>query len=166
MLSDAMDKFCCEVADQLEACGIHAVQGMDTAPRKVWDGPVAAVSLCRAECVSSGFQDYLGGGIDANGREFELYGKAMDLTMSLDLYAPRNGGETACRLALSLLAETVLCFGLGGLDVWKLDTDPVEFLERDGLYRLPVRCLCKGWLAARRDTAEGFFDFEVRGRRI
>lgn len=166
MISGALDIFCCKAADLLEECGIHAVHGMDAAPRKAWDGPVAAVSLSRVECVSGGFQDYLGRETDPNGREYELYGKAVDLTLSMDLYAPRNGGETACRLALSLLAETVLCHGLGGLQVWQLDTDPVEFLERDGLYRLPVRCLCKGWLVACRDTDEGFIDFEVRGRKI
>ena len=41
-----------------------------------------------------------------------------------------------------------------------------EFLEKDGLYRLPVTCLCKGWLVARVDNGGAFVDIEVRGRTI
>ena len=42
----------------------------------------------------------------------------------------------------------------------------MEFLEEDGLYRLPVRCRCKGWLVAREDDDGAFVDIEVRGRKI
>ena len=44
----------------LNEYGIYAVTAMDPAPRKGWDGPVAAVSVSRVVCAPGGFRDYLG----------------------------------------------------------------------------------------------------------
>ena len=150
----------------LEEYGVHAVTAMDPAPRRKWDGPVAAVSVSRAVCAPGGFWDYLGVHTDPDsGTEWELYGRGVELTLSLDLYAPRDGGEQACQEAMGLLTEAVTCRGLGGLSVQEVNAGRVEFLEKDGLYRLPVTCLCKGRLVARMDSGGTFADIEVRGRK-
>ena len=48
----------------------------------------------------------------------------------------------------------------------EIHSGAVEFLERDGLYRLPVKCTCKGWLVAAVDSSGAFVDFEVKGRKV
>ena len=155
------------VVELLGEYGLYAVTAMEPDSRKRWDGPVAAVSLNRVVCAAGGFRDYLGlrDNTDTGGQD-ELYGRAVELTLGLDLYAPRDGGESACQQALGVMAEALTCRGAGGLSVQELYTEPVEFLERDGLSHLPVRCLCKGWLVAAVDSSGAFVDFEVKGRRI
>lgn len=151
----------------LEEYGLCAVTAMEASPRKRWDGPVVAVSLSQVACSGSGFQDYLGLQKDPEtGKQAELYGKSVELTMALDIYAPRDGGEQACQEALGTLAEAVTCRGLGGLSVREVSAGRVEFMERDGLYRLPVSCLCRGWMVARMDDSGAFVDFEVKGRMV
>lgn len=155
------------VVELLREYGLYAVTAMEPDSRRSWDGPVAAVSLNRVACASGGFQDYLGlRENEDTGRQEELYGRAVELTLGLDIYAPRNGGESACQQAVGVMAEALTCRGAGGLSVQELQTETVEFLARDGLYRLPVKCLCKGWLVAVVDSSGAFVDFEVKGRRI
>lgn len=156
-----------DAVELLNEYGVYAVTAMDAAPRKRWDGPVVAVSLSRVVCAAGGFRDYLGLRTDPDtGQESELYGRGVELTVALDIYAPRDGGEQACQETMAVLAEAVACRGLGGLTALELNGGRVEFLEKDGLYRLPVTCLCKGWLVARVDAGGAFVDFEVRGRKI
>lgn len=124
-------------------------------------GPVAAVSLSGVRCAPGGFQDYLG---MKNGDE--LYGRRMELTLALDLYAPRSGGESACQAAFTALAEALVCGDLAGLPAEEITAGQVEFLAKDGLYRLPVTCRCGGWMVARVDDSGAFTDFEVEGKSI
>lgn len=146
---------------------LHAVTAMEAESRKRWNGPVVAVSLQKVVCAAGGFKDYLGLRDNADtDMPDELYGKAVELTLGLDLYAPRDGGESACQQAVCVMAEALTCRGIGGLTVQELETGTVEFLERDGLYHLPVQCRCKGWMVAVVDSSGAFVDFEVKGRRI
>lgn len=147
--------------------GLYAVAAMEPDSRKRWDGPVAAVSLHKVVCVPGGFQDYLGLRENPDtGNQEELYGRAVEITLGLDIYAPRDGGGGACQQGACLMAEALTCRGVGGLTVEEFETGPVEFLERDGLYRLTARCLCRGWMVAAVDSSGAFIDFEVKGRRI
>ncbi len=166
-MTGALNSLRCSVVELLRQCGLYAVTAMESDSRKRWDGPVAAVSLSRVVCASGGFQDYLGlrDNRDTGGQD-ELYGRAVELTLGLDIYAPREGGESACQQALGVMAEALTCHGAGGLSVQELQTQAVEFLERNGLYRLPVKCTCKGWLVAAVDSSGAFMDFEVKGRNV
>lgn len=151
----------------LREYGVEAVTAMEPDSRKCPDGPVAAVSLQQVVCAPGGFRDYLGQRKNPHtGAMEDLYGKEVELTLSLDLYAPRWGGEGACLDAAALMAEALACRNIGGLSAREIRTGQVEFLERDGLYRLPVRCTCKGWMVAAVDDSGTFADFEVKGSRI
>ena len=156
-----------DAAALLREYGLHAVTAMEGDSRRRYDAPVAAVSLHRVVCAAGGFRDYLGCRKNPHTGEMdELYGKGVELTLSLDVYAPRGGGESACREAAEIMAEALACRGIGGLSVREWQTGQVEFLEREGMYRLPVSCTCKGWLVAVADSAGAFVDFEVKGSRI
>lgn len=151
----------------LREYGVQVVAAMEPDREKRWLAPVVAVALSRAACASGGFKDYLGLKTDeADGAVYELYGKAAELTLSLDIYAPRDGGESACQQTLEVMTEAVLCRGIGGLTALELEAGRTEFLEQDGVYRQPVSCRCRAWLVAAVDQAGAFVDFEVKGRRI
>ncbi|HIT02587.1 MAG TPA: hypothetical protein IAC21_07185 [Candidatus Enterenecus merdae] len=165
-MSGGLDRLRRAVVTALNEGGLPAVAALEPEARRRWDGPVAAVSLVQVRCAPGGFQDYLGVEIDVQtGAQQERYGRTAELTLALDLYAPRSGGESACQDALALAAQVLLTGGAAGLDVVELTSDRVEFLEREGLYRMGVRCRCAAWLVARRDAGGGTFeDFEVKGR--
>lgn len=96
-MNGALDALRTAVAEQLRQAGVNAVTAMEGARAGRRRGAVAAVSLSRVACVPGGFQDYLGRRADPKtGKERELYGRKAELTLALDIYAPRDGGERAC----------------------------------------------------------------------
>lgn len=155
-----------EVVSLLRENGVNAVLARSPEPAGRWREPVAAVSVKSVRCTGSGFQNYLGGEADDGGGK-ELYGRAADLTLAIDVYAPKDGGESACQKAVERAAEVLLTRGAAGLAVSELTTDRTEWLDREGMYRLRAECLCRAWLtvAADEETGEFFTDFEVKGRR-
>ena len=155
-----------QVAEQLRLAGINAVTGMEGARASRWREAVAAVSLSRVVCAPGGFQDYLGTHREENGLERELYGREVELTLALDIFAPRDAGESACQQAAETAAESLMCHGAAGLNALDIQAGQVEFLDREGLYRQKTICRCKAWLVARMDDGGGaFVDFEVKGRK-
>ena len=161
MMAGALNAVRAAAVKLLEQYGVPALAGMEPAARARQSGPVAAVSLSRVVCAAGGFRDYLG---VKDGDE--LYGRAVELTLSLDLYAPRDGGESVCQGAFARLAEALTCGDLAGLTVTEIAGGRVEFLAKDGLYRLPVTCRCGGWMVARVDDSGAFTDFKIEGRTV
>lgn len=165
-MTGALDRLRRDAVELLREYGVQAVLGMEPERRCRWDGPVAAVSLSRVSCAAGGFRDYLGTRFTPERGEEELYGRGVELELAMDLYAPRDRGESGCQRALAVLTEAVTCRGIGGLTALEVTAGQVEYLEKDGLYRLPVRCRCKGWLVAAVDAGGTLMDIEVRGRRV
>ena len=155
-----------QVAEQLRQAGVNAVTGMESARASRWREAVAAVSLNRVVCAPGGFKDYLGTHREENGLERELYGREVELTLALDIFSPRDGGESACQEAAEAVAESLVCHGAAGLNALEIQSGQVEFLDKEGLYRQKTTCRCRAWLVARIDDGGGaFVDFEVKGRR-
>ena len=156
------------VAGQLRRGGLPAVAAMEGRRAGRWRETVAAVSLSRVACAPGGFQDYRGVWTDPDsGKKREVYGRQAEITLTLDVYAPREGGESACQRGAETAAELLMCQGAAGLAALELRWGPVEFREELGMYRLPVSCRCGAWLTARTDGETGVFtDFEVKGRTI
>ena len=153
------------VAEQLRQAGLNAVTAMESARASRWREPVTAVSLNRVVCAPGGFKDYLGVQTDREtGTERELYGREVELTLALDIYAPRDGGGSACQQTAETVTETLVCQGAAGLNALEIQAGQVDFLESTGLYRLPVSCRCKAWLVAAMESGGAFVDFEVKGR--
>jgi hypothetical protein len=156
-----------EAVDLLERHGVQAVNAFQPERRKLWTQPVSAVSLAKVVCAPGGFQNYLGTRRDAStGTDVELYGQAVELTLALDIYAPRDGGEDDCRQALDKMVQALTEEGVAGLSVRELESGEMTFLDECGMYRLPVRCRCQAWLVAQADESGEFVDFRVKGRTI
>ena len=165
-MNGALNGWRSAVAEQLRECGLNAVTAMESARASRWREAVAAVSLCRVVCAPGGFKDYLGVMKDPqSGAESEVYGREAELTLALDVFAPRDGGESVCQTAAEAVVECLVCRGAAGLAALEVQAGRVEFLEKDGLYRQEISCRCKAWLVARMDEDSGVFvDFEVKGR--
>lgn len=165
-MSGALGAWRTAVTRQLQRAGVDAVEAMepDRAPRR--RSPAAAVALAGVACGAGGFQDYLGTERDPDtGGQREVFGREAELTLGLDVFAPRDAGASACRETAEQAANELLFRGAAGLPVTGLTAGETEFLEREGLYRLRVRCRCRAWLAARSGGEDSgtLTDFEVRG---
>ncbi len=155
------------VVSLLKENGVNAAPAMEPAAAGRWREPVAAVSVKSVKCADSGFQNYLGSESDGS-KAKEVYGRTADIVLAVDVYAPRDGGESACQETLEKIAEILLTQGAAGLEVAELTAERTEYTDREGMYRLRADCLCHAWLtvAAEADAEITFFtDFEVRGRR-
>ena len=143
-----------------------ALAALDRAPASGGREAAAAVALSGVACAPGGFRDYLGVRSDpATGREQELYGRQAEITLTLDIFAPRDGGGDACQRAAEIAVESLLCQGAAGLTALEVRTGRVEFLEKEGLYRQTVSCRCGAWLISRTGEEAGtFVDFEVKGK--
>lgn len=150
-----------QVVEQLNAAGIDAVAAFEPEERAARTKPVTAVSLAAVECRSGGFQNYLG-----REEQRERYGRAVELTVGLDVYGPRAWGEDGCRRVMELLAEEALTRGLAGIGAVRLYSSGMEFLEDWEMYHLPVQCVCTACLTACTTDEGEFVDIQVKGRTV
>ena len=104
------------VAEQFRQAGVNAVPAMESTRAFRWREAVVAVSLSKVVCAPGGFKDDLGVVRDGDGVERELYGREAELTLSLDIFAPRDAGASACQEAAETLAENLVCHGAAGLN--------------------------------------------------
>ena len=104
-MTGALSRLRSELTAQLNRAGIPALAAYEPERQVRRTEPVAAVSLAKVVCAPGGFRDYLGRRTAADGTEEELYGRAAELTLALDIYAPRDGGESAAREIMERLAE-------------------------------------------------------------
>ena len=149
-MTGALGRWRTAAAEQLRAAGLDAVEAMEPERAARRRGPALAVALAGVSCGSGGFQNYLGTEETAEGGRRELYGRAVELTLRLDV--------------LERAAEELLLRGAAGVPVDGLSMGETEYLEAEGLYRLAVRCRCGAWIAAWAVEDGGrLTDFEVRG---
>ena len=154
-MTGALSRLRSELTAQLNRAGIPALAAYEPERQVRRTEPVAAVSLAQVVCAPGGCRDYLGRRTAADGTEEEL-------TLALDIYAPRDGGESAAREIMERLAEELAGQGAAGLTVLELESGQAEFLESRGLYRLPVKCICRGWLTAAAREGGALVVIEVR----
>lgn len=152
------------VAEQLRQAGVNALAAMEPARAARWRQAAAAVSLSRVECAQGGFEDYLGTRREEAGEEREVYGRQAEITLGIEIFAPRDAGAGACQEAAERVMESLIRQGAAGLAALEIQAGETEFLERDGLYRQKVTCRCMAWLLAQAGEGERFVDFEVKGR--
>ena len=166
-MTGALTKLRQDAVETLKKAGVTAMEAFEAERRSHRAEAVVTVSLAKVVCASGGFRDYLGLRYNREtDREEELYGRGVELTLALDIYAPEGGGESACRTAMDAVAEVLTTQGIGGLSVQEMESGQVEFLDSCGRYRLPMKCRCSAWLVAAAAESGEFADFIVKGRRM
>ena len=152
------------MADYLKEQGIDAVCAYQDSPRVRREAPVAAVSIRACSGGPGGFQDYLGERYDQETQTWqELYGRRVEFTFGLDLYAPAGCGAEAIQQAFDQMAQALRSQGVPGLRLTELSCGETEFDQKAGLYKRTVEALCQGYLYAVADEGGAFLDFIVRG---
>ena len=158
-MSDGLDKIRERMADYLNAQGVAAVTAWPAEERLRREGAVAAVTLKACQAGPAGFQSYLGERYNQETEQWEeIYGRKVQLTFGLDLYALPQAGEAALQTALDILAQACAGAGPEGLTIQ-------EFSSGD-LLRKPAQAVCTAYLYAITEADGTFLDFEIRGERI
>ncbi len=151
-MTGALGRWRTAAAEQLRAAGLDAVEAMEPERAARRRGPALAVALAGVSCGSGGFQNYLGTEETAEGGRRELYGRAVELTLRLDVLAPRDGGASRpAREAAERGGPGRSCLlpgGPRGGARWNgfVPWGKTEYLEapEGPSNRLAVRCRCGG----------------------
>lgn len=153
-------------AEYLQARGVDAVTAWSSAERVRRTDAVAVVSLRGCEGGPAGFRDYLGERYDPERKVWEeLYGRRAELTLGLDLYAPKSGGEAGCAALFAKLSEALADGGPEGLSVRELCCGETEYDSQLGLFRCQAEAVCGVYLYAAAEAGGTFTDFIVKGTR-
>lgn len=132
---------------------------------KLYDTPVVAIGLRTGESKPGALSHYLGQRTDPQTlNPQEVYGLRLDLTLSLDIYAPPQEGTSGCDGVLETLHQLMLEGLPSGLKPAELkweeaswDADTSMFLRRGSL-------TCGAYFtAAASEDGELLTDFKLKG---
>ena len=152
------------LADYLTDRGVAAVTAWPQERRAHQAGAVAAVSLRGFSGGAPGFQDYLGERYnDAAGRWEELYGKRVELTFGLDLFAATAREAQA---GLDALNAALAKGGPEGLRPVEVTAGETLFQADARRYRCPVEAKFQAWCTAVAAEEGEFTDFTVKGEHV
>ena len=106
-MSSAIEQAKRALCAALERAGLQAETAFASERAAARESAVAVVGLRRGESRGGGLSSYLGRRQEGS-RWREVYGLRMDLTLSLDLYAPAELGAAGCDRALETLHQVML----------------------------------------------------------
>lgn len=147
----------------LQQAGIHALGAWSQEKRLRHTQPVVAVALKRVNGGPVGFRDYLGERYNENTDTWEeLYGRRLELTFGLDIYAASD--ITECQATVDRLAQAFAGGGPSGLKVGALTCGEPTYDNKSELFRCPAELECAAWMyAVADDGGQWLTDFEVKG---
>lgn len=150
-----------KLAEYLESKGLDAVTAWGEGKRLRPERVIAAVSLRAMESGPPGFQNYLGERYNGeSGCWEELYGKRVELTFGLDLYAATAQEVQA---GLDLLSGVLSEGGPGGMEPVGFSTGETVYRQEERRYFCPVQARFGVWAVAAAREDGSFLDYEVKG---
>lgn len=153
------------VAAALEQAGLAVCPAFSPGWAKRYAVPVAAVGLRSGESRSDAFNSYLGQQLDPDTQApQELYGMRLDMTLSLDIYAPADSGAAGCDQALGILHQVMLEGLPSGLRPTELRWEEAEWDETTAMFLRRGSFSCSAYFVATA-TEEGVWltDFILKG---
>jgi len=149
------------LAEYLTGHGLNAVTAWGEGRRLIPGKAVAAVSLRGLKSEGAGLQNYLGEAYNAEtGQWEERYGKKVELTFGLDLYAATAEEVQA---GVDALREILDGGGPAGLACGELTVGETGYRQEDRRYMCPVQAVFQVWAVAAAREDGTFLDFTVRG---
>ncbi len=147
------------IAAALERAGLRAVTAYGPEKLAKYDGPVVAVGLRRGECRQAGLWDYLG---ESGGGE--VYGRRLDISLSLDAWAEAEIGAERCQQALERAYEAALDGLPAGIRPGEMVWEEVKWDKETGMFLRRGTLRCGAYLLAtvREETGE-LTDFILKG---
>lgn len=153
------------VAGAIEAAGVTAITAYSAEELKKYACAVAAVGAREVSVTRSGTSEYLGQRYDeARAALLEVYGRRLELSLSLDIYAPRPAGALGCETAAETVTQTMMAALPCGLRVQGIAWEQVQWDKTYGMFRLSGQADYDAYFTAEtaEETAE-FTDFILRG---
>ena len=153
------------LADALQAAGLAVCPAFSPGWAKQYSAPVAAVGLRAGESRSDAFNSYLGRQFDPETQStHELYGMRLELTLSLDIYAPPESGAAGCDQALDTLHRVMLEGLPTGLKPTELRWEETAWDEATSMFLRRGSLSCSAYFVATA-TEEGAWltDFILKG---
>ena len=152
------------MAEYLVGQGVETVTAWPGRERMERSAPVVVVSLRRCQAGPAGFQDYLGERYNGEtGLWEERYGRKVELTFGLDLYAPGQEEGAELQAAFDALACALTRGGPEGLAVREFSCGETEYDGRARLLKRKAQAVCQAYLCATAQPGGLFLDFELRG---
>lgn len=149
------------LAQWLTDGGVNAVTAWGSEHRARPTAALAAVSLRGLEGGSAGYQDYLGEQFnEKSGAWEELYGKKLELTFGLDLYAATAGEVSA---ALERMGELLGGGGRSGMTPAGFSAGETVYQSESRRYFCPIQARFQVWAVATAREGETFLDFKIKG---
>lgn len=144
--------------------GIPAAEGWTGQPRPCAEEPVVVVTVQEYTAATAGFEHYLGERYNEETANWEeLYGRKVELTLGLDLYAPEREKEAALQDLAQRLAGILTLETPEGLQVGKITCGKTEWDEQQRRLKREMSASCMAWLRAACAEGAEFLDFELRG---
>lgn len=149
------------LAGFLRENGLEAVEAWNRERRPGPGKALAAVSLRGLESGGAGFQNYLGERYDEDSGQWEeRYGKRVELTFGLDLYAA-TAGEV--QTGLDTLREALDKEGPAGMTALEFSAGEAVYEAAQRRYMCPAQAKFSAWAVAAVREDGTFLDFEVKG---
>ena len=144
-------------------CAATAAYGAEELKR--YERAVAAVGVRETRITKAGLIGYLGRRTDERTQETaECYGRRMELSVSLDIYAPRTLGAQGCEDAAETVAQALTTALPEGLCLRALHWGEPEWDRTSGMFRLCAQAEYAAFFVAEAAEDETVFtDFVLKG---
>ena len=161
-----LDTILDEIVAALKAAGVCAFRAFPETAEALPAGGGVSVAVEAYRVSGSGMGDYLGTRAASGGQgEKELFGRRLELTLGLDVFAPFGGtaGAAACDRAADALRLALAALP-AGVKLLEMDCGEVSADEALGAYRCRCEAKCVAFLVAETDgEAPEFTDFKLKG---
>lgn len=129
------------------------------------EAPVCAVGTREVTIARAGQVEYLGRRSDETTQEQrEVFGRRMELTLSLDVYAPRTMLCSGCEEAAEQVTQAMLSALPEGLRLKTLRWDETKWDSVSGMFRRSGSAGYEAWFLAEASEEETVFtEFILRG---
>lgn len=165
-MHQGLDQVKAAIIDSLENAGVAAKAAFEPEWAKEYGSPVVAVGFRSGESRSDALSCYLGQQLDDETQVCrEVYGMRLDLTLSLDIYAPASEGAAGCERALETLHQVMLSGLPSGLKPESLQWEAIGWDEATGMFLRKGNLACHAhFIAKTAEDGELLSDFILKGR--
>jgi len=150
-----------------EALETDVLQAWPPAAKRRHEAPVVTVSLRAGSAVAAGLAEYLGERYDDETAAWcETYGKRLELTLGVDVYAPAGaGGAVKC---LDIVAGVIGAIPAlqAGIKVRRFTCGEARFDQATGMFVCPADMECACYFYADKRGDEELSGFILKGKAV
>ena len=144
----------------------EAISDMPADKKRYYDKPVVSVGMNKAEGGPSGMYGYLGEMYDeTRGESREIYGRKLDVELSLDIRSPAGGGDE-CTAVFSKLVTALDRLG-SGIRIRECACGDVSYDRNLDMYCMRGSVSFTAFIyAEKEESGDRFTDFTLKGEII